>query len=105
VTIAAASVCSSKSVALSSGFFPSVATAGRASEFVVTMRDASANEVDCDASALVVWLAGASYAAAEVKADDGGGCRVIFSVLEVNLVLWFMSCMVYFVFILMTCDV
>ncbi len=53
------------------------------------MRDASANEVDCDDSVLAVWLAGASYAAAEVKADYGGGCRVIFSVLEVSPVLWF----------------
>jgi hypothetical protein len=89
VTIAAASVCSSKSIALSSSSFPLVATAGRASEFVMTMRDASANEVDCDASELEVWLAGASYAAAEIKADQGGGCRVIFSVLEVSAVLRF----------------
>jgi hypothetical protein len=55
----------------------------------MTMRDTSANEVHCDASELEVWLASSSYAAAEIKADQGGGCRVIFSVLEVSAVLRF----------------
>ncbi len=70
---------------MSSSAFPAMATAGLASEFTITMRDASANVVDCDASVLAVWVTGASYAAAAVEADGVGACRVIFSVLEVKL--------------------
>lgn len=49
------------------------------------MRDASANVVSCDGGSLTVWLAGQSYAAADVKKDASGACRVVFSVLEVSI--------------------
>ena len=83
VTIAPAAACSTISVSLASSSMPSVATAGVASQFLLTMRDSSANAVNCNSSALSVWLSGQSYAAAAVENDASGACRVVFSVLEV----------------------
>ncbi len=72
------------SVTMSSSTFPAAVTAGLASEFTITMRDASANVVDCNTSALTVWLTGTGYAAAAVTADNVGACRVTISVLKVR---------------------
>ena len=85
VAILPASACSTISVSMASNSLPSVATAGLASQFLLTMRDASANVVNCDGGALTVWLAGQGYAAADVKKDASGACRVVFSVLEVGI--------------------
>jgi hypothetical protein len=69
---------------MASNYLPSVATAGLASQFLLTMRDASANAVNCDSRALSVWLVGQSYVSADVDNDPSGACRVVFSVLEVG---------------------
>ncbi len=87
MSIAAAAVCSSVSIASSSSAFPSVATAGLASEFVITMRDASANVVDCNASALSVWLVGGGHAAADIQRNDVGDCRVVIAVIKVKIMM------------------
>ena len=92
VSIVAAAVCSSVSVTSSSSAFPSVATAGLASEFVITMRDASANVVDCNASAVSVWLVGGGHAAADIQRNDGGDCKVVVAVIKVRMMLLDVCC-------------
>jgi hypothetical protein len=84
VVIAPARACSAMTVSMASSSLPSIATAGLASQFLLTMRDASANAVSCNASALSIWLSGESFAAADVENDSSGACRVVFSVLEVS---------------------
>jgi hypothetical protein len=70
-------------VTVSSENFPTVATAGVVSQFVLTMRDASANAVSCNSSALRVRLAGTGYLDAVVSPDALGACRVLFAVIKV----------------------
>ena len=87
VSIAPASPHATTSATLSSGSFVTVATAGLATEILLTMRDAGANVVDCRADDLSVWVSGRSHAAAVVTRDAYGACRAVFSVLEVRLVM------------------
>jgi hypothetical protein len=61
-----------------------VATAGLATDILLTMRDVSANVVSCRAEELSVWLSGWSHAAAVVTRDAYGACRAVFSVLDVS---------------------
>ena len=50
----------------------------------LTAHHPSANAVDCNVSALSVWLSGSSYAPAKIAVDGFGACRVIYSVLKVR---------------------
>jgi len=60
-----------------------VSVALRMHEFLLTTHNSSANAIDCNATALSVWLGGTSYVPANIAVDGFGACRVIYSVFEV----------------------
>ncbi len=87
VAIIPASPDATTSTTLTFSSFVTVATAGLASEIVLTMRDAGANVVDCKSRDLSVWMSGQSYVAADVKRDTYGACKAVFSALEVKMMI------------------